>query len=29
MSLDIALGLLFAAGILIYGLIALIRPERF
>ena len=29
MSLDIALGLLFAAGILIYCLAALIRPERF
>ena len=29
MSLDIALGLLFAAAILVYGLIALIRPERF
>lgn len=29
MSFDIALGLLFAAAILIYGLIALIRPERF
>lgn len=29
MSLDIALGLLFAAAILVYGLVALIRPERF
>jgi hypothetical protein len=29
MSLDVALGLLFAAAILVYGLIALIRPERF
>ncbi|HWA44012.1 MAG TPA: potassium-transporting ATPase subunit F [Hypericibacter adhaerens] len=29
MSLDTWLGLLFAAIVLIYGLIALIRPERF
>lgn len=29
MTLDITLGLLFAAIILVYGLLALIRPERF
>ena len=29
MSLDVILGLLFAAAILVYGLIALIRPEKF
>lgn len=29
MSLDIALGLGFAAAIFVYALIALIRPERF
>ncbi|RYE10098.1 MAG: potassium-transporting ATPase subunit F [Hyphomicrobiales bacterium] len=29
MSFDIALGLAFAAAILVYALIALIRPERF
>lgn len=29
MSLDIALGLLFAAVILVYGLVALVRPENF
>ena len=29
MSLDVALGLLFAALILVYALAALIRPEKF
>jgi hypothetical protein len=29
MSLDIVLGLVFAAVILVYGLVALVRPERF
>ncbi len=29
MSLDIVLGLAFAAVVLVYGLIALIRPEKF
>jgi len=29
MSLDIGLGLLFAAGIFVYCLVALIRPEKF
>ncbi len=29
MSLDVVLGLLFAAIILVYGLAALIRPENF
>jgi hypothetical protein len=29
MGLDVGLGLLFAAVILIYGLVALIRPEKF
>ena len=29
MGLDIALGLLFAAAILVYCLAALIRPEKF
>lgn len=29
MSLDVGLGLLFAAVVLIYGLIALARPEKF
>jgi hypothetical protein len=29
MGLDIALGLLFAAVVLVYGLMALIRPEKF
>jgi hypothetical protein len=29
MGLDIALGLLFAAVVLVYGLVALIRPETF
>ena len=29
MSLDVWLGLLFAAVVLIYGLVALIRPEKF
>ncbi|HZY54200.1 MAG TPA: potassium-transporting ATPase subunit F [Reyranella sp.] len=29
MGLDLSLGLLFAAVVLIYGLVALIRPERF
>lgn len=29
MSLDIGLGLVFAAIVLVYGLVALIRPEKF
>lgn len=29
MGLDLSLGLLLAAVVLIYGLVALIRPERF
>jgi F subunit of K+-transporting ATPase (Potass_KdpF) len=29
MGLDITLGLLFAAVVLIYGLVALVRPEKF
>ena len=29
MGLDLSLGLLFAVVVLIYGLVALIRPERF
>jgi hypothetical protein len=29
MGLDITLGLLFAAVILVFGLVALIRPEKF
>ena len=29
MSLDIALGLLFAAVVLVYCLVALVRPEKF
>ena len=29
MGLDLSLGLLFAAVVLIYGLVVLIRPERF
>ncbi|HWA17394.1 MAG TPA: potassium-transporting ATPase subunit F [Devosia sp.] len=29
MSLDIGLGLLFAAAILVYGVVALLRPEKF
>jgi hypothetical protein len=29
MSLDVVLGLLFAAIVLVYGLVALIRPEKF
>jgi hypothetical protein len=29
MGLDVWLGLLFAAVVLIYGLVALIRPEKF
>lgn len=29
MGLDIGLGLLFAAVILVYGLVALVRPEKF
>ena len=29
MSLEIGLGLLFAAGIFVYCLVALIRPEKF
>ncbi len=29
MSLDVWLGLLFAAAVLVYALVALIRPERF
>ncbi|WP_421761120.1 potassium-transporting ATPase subunit F [Devosia sp.] len=29
MSLDIFLGLLFAAAVLVYALAALIRPEKF
>jgi len=29
MSLDLALGLVFAAVILVYCLVALVRPERF
>ena len=29
MGLDVLLGLLFAAVVLVYGLVALIRPEKF
>lgn len=29
MALDVGLGLLFAAVILVYGLVALVRPEKF
>ena len=29
MGLDIVLGLLFAAIVLVYGLVALVRPEKF
>jgi K+-transporting ATPase KdpF subunit len=29
MSLDVWLGLLFAAAVLVYALVALIRPEKF
>lgn len=29
MSLDIVLGLLFAAVVLVYALVALVRPEKF
>ena len=29
MSLDIWLGLLFAAAVLVYSLVALLRPEKF
>jgi|KBSMisStandDraft_5_1062788.scaffolds.fasta_scaffold898595_2 hypothetical protein len=29
MSLDLALGLVFAAVILVYCLVALVRPEKF
>ena len=29
MSLDVILGLLFAAVVLVYALVALIRPEKF
>lgn len=29
MSFDVVLGLLFAAAVLIYALVALIRPEKF
>jgi hypothetical protein len=29
MSFDVGLGLLFAAVVLVYGLVALIRPEKF
>jgi|1115.fasta_scaffold07252_2 hypothetical protein len=29
MSFDVGLGLLFAAVILVYGLVALVRPEKF
>ncbi len=29
MGLDISLGLLFAVIVLVYGLVALIRPEKF
>ena len=29
MSLDVGLGLLFAAAVLVYALVALIRPEKF
>ena len=29
MGLDVGLGLLFAAVILVYGLVALVRPEKF
>lgn len=29
MGLDIGLGLLFALVVLVYGLVALVRPERF
>ncbi len=29
MSLDIGLGLFFALVVLVYGLVALIRPEKF
>lgn len=28
MGLDVGLGLLFAAVILVYGLVALVRPEK-
>lgn len=29
MSLDITLGLIFAAATLVYALVALVRPEKF
>lgn len=29
MSFDVTLGLLFAAAILVYALVALVRPEKF
>lgn len=29
MSLDVVLGLLFAAVVLVYGIVALVRPEKF
>ena len=29
MALDVSLGLLFVAVILVYGLVALVRPEKF
>lgn len=29
MGFDVALGLIFAALVLVYGLVALVRPERF
>jgi hypothetical protein len=29
MGLDVVLGLLFAAAIFVYGLVALVRPEKF
>lgn len=29
MGLDLTLGLLFAAVVLVYGLVALVRPEKF
>ena len=29
MALDVALGLLFAAVVLVYCLVALVRPEKF
>ena len=29
MGLDLTLGLLFAAVVLVYGLMALVRPEKF